>query len=199
MNKDFRVWIGLFLVLLLGFINGFLFHNPVENYFLESHINDYKDYSNAKTYTIPEIYFKNLNSLNFESERTKGYYLGRYYVSSKDIYIYTGNQDSQEVESTIRHELGHHIWYIFLDENERNEWKTIFNEIPNMVNLIDYEEDFAESIDTYFNMEDYYLNCYFDNNCAEESQILEPIRQKFIIENIIQKYEPEKYLYYKNG
>jgi len=64
---------------------------------------------------------------------------GLYFKDKEIIMIEIENKSVPYIQRVFYHELGHHIWYTFLNETEREHYAFLINEI----NEKEIKEDFA--------------------------------------------------------
>tara|TARA_Y100000310_G_scaffold267782_1_gene279992 strand:- start:19887 stop:20306 length:420 start_codon:yes stop_codon:yes gene_type:complete len=67
---------------------------------------------------------------------------GIYYIHSADIYVKAKGKPIADVENTLYHELGHHIWITMLSDSEKTYYRRLANTTINDVGE-QFARDFA--------------------------------------------------------
>jgi len=74
---------------------------------------------------------------------------GRYFINSSNIAVYGKGNNPKTLKKIANHEIGHYIWYEFLSDKDKKEYKKIYkftNEFISDYAKTKVEEDFAENI-----------------------------------------------------
>jgi hypothetical protein len=77
---------------------------------------------------------------------------GYYSPTGEYIVVQTANRQTENILKTAKHETGHAFWYYQLTDEQRSEYKSIYNTTNETVSNYakkDVKEDFAESFANY--------------------------------------------------
>jgi len=100
--------------------------------------------------------------------------VGKYYVRNETFWVSTDGEDPISAMQTCAHEVGHYVWFEHLDQDQRDEYREIYNVTEDWVSAYaetDVEEDFAETLQAYIWYEPYSLAVPVDRRQFFEDEV----------------------------
>jgi len=88
---------------------------------------------------------------------------GEYFFDTQNILIYTKNRYVWDVERTAYHEIGHYVFYNFLNDSQREEWELLYN---NSVSHYDLNE--TEKVKLLMNGSSYFVSRYAKTDFSQD-------------------------------
>jgi hypothetical protein len=104
---------------------------------------------------------------------------GRYFTFSSNIAIYPKGTHPYQTSLYAHHEIGHYIWYEFMNDEQREEYTKIYENADEFVT--DYaktsvEEDFAETV-----MESVVITMDYDKLPRDRQDFMKKKISRFVI------------------